>query len=75
MHFKYKRYIIRLFYALLGDLINADNVLQKKRFESRLEIENHLNYFGRGGLGTGTQKRTGTLTGGTNWDTDRDMHC
>jgi hypothetical protein len=36
-----------------------------------LEIENHLNYFGRGGLAKGTQKRTGTFTGGTNWNTDK----
>jgi hypothetical protein len=61
MHFKYKQYKIRLFYALLGDLINADNVLQKKSIE--LCLENHLNYFGRGGPGTGTQKLAGTLTG------------
>jgi hypothetical protein len=61
MHFKSKQYIIRLFYVLLGDLINAENVLQKQSIESY--SENHLNYLGRGGVGTGTQRRTGILTG------------
>ncbi len=64
MHFKYKQYIIRLFYFLLGDLINADYITTYYRriaLINSLETENHLNYFGRGGLATGP--RTGTLTG------------